>query len=99
MNSHFRSERFIPPVALPTGLPGRHYFLMQPPLDAAVLDPDDRVACQAAYDDVKAAVEDGVRWLRSAREGDPWRAGGPRLAYELTTGQPAPPPPFPESGS
>ena len=52
-----RSERFIPPVALPTGLPGRHYFLVQPPLDAGALDPDDRASCQAAYDEVKAAVE------------------------------------------
>jgi hypothetical protein len=81
---------FMLPLAVPSGLPERMFFLFREPIE---LTPDlaaDREGADAVYRTVKAEVEGGISWLLEARQRDPYRKGAPRLAYEAVAGGAAP---------
>ena len=84
-------DLFVPPFG--AILPARHYFEFARPIETASISPDDEAAVQAAYAQLRQAVLDGIGELRELRERDPYADFARRAAFELATGEQAPPAP------
>jgi hypothetical protein len=83
-------ELFVPPFALPTPLPARHYFIFGKPIETHELDPKDRAACSKVYAEIQSELNRGFSDLLRAREKDPFKDTARRIVFELATGKPAP---------
>ena len=78
-------ERFVTPISVPAPWRFRRfYFLLGKPINTAGVDPDDRLACAALYEQAKADVEEGVRFLLERRKSDPFESFLPRAAVEAS---------------
>ena len=73
--------RGLGPTPLPR--PQRLYFRLFPPVPTTGVDPDDRDACLAVRDQVRAAIEAGIDGLQHTRAHDPDRDVLPRLLRQL----------------
>lgn len=82
-------ELFIQPVVVPK-TPERFYFRFMAPIDSSEVDIDDGEAVQKMYERVRGDVEEGIRYLQSARETDPFKDLAARLFYEAATQSQAP---------
>lgn len=83
-------ELFVPPFALPTPLPARHYFIFGKPIETNDIDPKDKDACSKVYEEVQHELNRGFTDVLRAREKDPFKDTATRIFFELTTGKPAP---------
>ena len=88
----FRQGEIIPPVARGTGPAGiprieRQYFLFGEPIDPSPYAGlhEDREACLALRNQVKAAVEGGIAALQEVREADPERYPVQRLLRRIAS--------------
>jgi hypothetical protein len=77
------------PIVYPTW-PARNYFLFGRPIDTALIDPNDKEACERAYTEAQNSVRKGIDDLLAAREHDPYKSAPQRLAYEQGFGKEAP---------
>ena len=78
-------ERFITPISIPAPWRFRRfYFFLGKPIDTSGVDPDDRAACAALYEQAKADVEQGVQFLLERRKADPYESFLPRAAVEAS---------------
>lgn len=82
---------FVPPVPAPRLQgPRRNYFLFGEPIPTAGIDHKDRAGCTEVYSKLRSTVEDGIEYLLSAREEDPFEDMPGRYAWEQVTGVQAP---------
>ena len=82
------SDCFVAPLALP-GAPARYYFLFGAPIETAgVADEPEAVA--ALYARVRQSLRDGMDFLLSQRQTDPFADLGTRMVYEAAAGRAAP---------
>ncbi|KAJ8602466.1 hypothetical protein CTAYLR_001308 [Chrysophaeum taylorii] len=90
--SFVEDDVFVPPVLAPRlEGPRRQYFLFGTPIDTTHVDANNATEVSHLYGRLKAAVEDGLSRLLSARESDPYdRSAARRLAYETITNTQAP---------
>lgn len=84
-------ELFIQPVLAPK-TPERFYFRFMEPIDlrqrSVAIDDDDAVA--QIYSECKSACQDGIEYLRSKRNDDPFASLPARLLYERASSSQAP---------
>ena len=78
-----KGERFVSPIALPKP-PGRFYFLFGAPIATGGVDPTDKEACAALYQQVRAELETSLSYLLEQRKKDPYESLLPRAAVEAT---------------
>jgi hypothetical protein len=83
-------ELFQPPLAVPKLTPARHYFVFGKPFDTTSVHHKDYEGCAELYNDVKSELRRGLDDLLVARENDPYKDFGRRIAVEQLTGKPAP---------
>ena len=84
-------DAFVPPFGAIT--PERHYFAFGTPIPTDELDPSDRAGCEAAYANLRAQVEGGMKQLREdVRPKDDYRGLAARLAWEALYDDQAPGP-------
>jgi len=89
--SFVEDDVFVPPVPAPRLQgPRRNYFLFGEPIPTAGIDHKDRDGCAEVYSRLRGAVEDGIGYLLSAREEDPFEDMPGRYAWEQATGVQAP---------
>ena len=74
---------FVSPVSLPK-VPGRFYFLFGSPISTAGVDPTDKEACAALYQQVRAELEASLSYLLEQRKRDPYEQLLPRAAVEAS---------------
>jgi len=73
------------------GVGDRIYVSFGQPVDLSDVDPKDRLACQAKYEEIRGAVEAEIDYLLQAREEDPYRSFVRRQVYErLANASPSP---------
>jgi 1-acyl-sn-glycerol-3-phosphate acyltransferase len=82
--------RGIGPTPLPR--PQRLYFRFFPPVPTTGLDPDDRAACLAVRNEIRATIEAGIASLQQTRAHDPDRDVVPRLLRQAANLLPRRPP-------
>lgn len=82
-------ELFIQPVVVPK-TPERFYFRFMAPIDSSEVEIDDEKGVMEMYGRVRGEVEEGLRYLQSARETDPFKDLATRLFYEAATNTQAP---------
>ena len=78
-----KGERFVSPIAVPK-VPGRFYFLFGSPISTAGVDPTDKEACAALYQQVRAELEASLSYLLEQRKRDPYEQLLPRAAVEAS---------------
>lgn len=74
--------RFPPSGQTSPGFGDRFYYSFGEPVDLRDLDPKDRPGCDAAYAQLRSAVEGEIAWLLEARTRDPYRDFLKRRAFE-----------------
>jgi len=83
-------ELFVPPLAVPSLLAARHYFVFGKPMHTNELDPKDREGCRRVYDEVKAELQRGLEDVVKVRGKDPFEDTAERVVYEALWGKKAP---------
>lgn len=87
----YEDESFIAPIVAPRLPPSRLYFMFMKPIKTSKTDLEDRQRSEEVYRQVKASVQDGLRYLKTRRQKDPYKDFGTRVMYEtLRPGQQAP---------
>lgn len=83
-------DKFVPPIG--TILPERYYFAFGTPIPTSAISAGDDAAVEQAYAQLKQRVLGGIEELRALRERDGYANFARRAAFELATGDQAPPP-------
>eukprot|EP01024_Parvocaulis_polyphysoides_P019775 TRINITY_DN19051_c0_g1_i4.p2 TRINITY_DN19051_c0_g1~~TRINITY_DN19051_c0_g1_i4.p2 ORF type:complete len:190 (+),score=44.38 TRINITY_DN19051_c0_g1_i4:1-570(+) len=84
---------FVAPLAYPVA-PRRYYIKFGAPIKTKKEWVDDKQICTEVYEEVQNAVQDGLEYLQTRREEDPYDELLPRIIYDVNSGFKNQPPTF-----